>query len=401
MLLSLSLILIVGFSLSGIFNRLKLPGLMGMILTGILLGPYVLNWISNDILDISSELREIALIIILTRAGLAIDLADLKRVGRPAILMCFVPATFELVAIILLAPPLFGISVIEAAILGTVLAAVSPAVIVPRMLHLMENGYGKDKSIPQLIMAGASVDDIYVIVLFTAFMGMYGGEGFNASTLFKVPISIALGIGLGIISGVIIVKVFKRLHVRDTVKVMVILSVAFLFVSLETFLKPYLPVSGLIAVMAMGATILETYEVLAKRLKGKFSKIWVGAEILLFVLVGAAVDIRYLGAAGLGAIALILVALIFRIIGVNLSLIKTPLKQKERLFCSIAYLPKATVQAAIGAIPLSAGVTSGHLILTIAVLAIMITAPIGAIGIDLTYKKFLTGPEDAEKSMSS
>lgn len=401
MLLSLSLILIVGFSLSGIFNRLKLPGLMGMILTGILLGPYVLNWISNDILDISSELREIALIIILTRAGLAIDLADLKRVGRPAILMCFVPATFELAAIILLAPPLFGISVIEAAILGTVLAAVSPAVIVPRMLHLMENGYGKDKSIPQLIMAGASVDDIYVIVLFTAFMGMYGGEGFNASTLFKVPISIALGIGLGIISGVIIVKVFKRLHVRDTVKVMVILSVAFLFVSLETFLKPYLPVSGLIAVMAMGATILETYEVLAKRLKGKFSKIWVGAEILLFVLVGAAVDIRYLGAAGLGAIALILVALIFRIIGVNLSLIKTPLKQKERLFCSIAYLPKATVQAAIGAIPLSAGVTSGHLILTIAVLAIMITAPIGAIGIDLTYKKFLTGPEDAEKSMSS
>ncbi|MDH8678018.1 cation:proton antiporter [Fusibacter bizertensis] len=401
MLLSLSLILIVGFSLSGIFNRLKLPGLMGMILTGILLGPYVLNWISNDILDISSELREIALIIILTRAGLAIDLADLKRVGRPAILMCFVPATFELVAIILLAPPLFGISVIEAAILGTVLAAVSPAVIVPRMLHLMENGYGKDKSIPQLIMAGASVDDIYVIVLFTAFMGMYGGEGFNASTLLKVPISIALGIGLGIISGVIIVKVFKRLHVRDTVKVMVILSVAFLFVSLETFLKPYLPVSGLIAVMAMGATILETYEVLAKRLKGKFSKIWVGAEILLFVLVGAAVDIRYLGAAGLGAIALILVALIFRIIGVNLSLIKTPLKQKERLFCSIAYLPKATVQAAIGAIPLSAGVTSGHLILTIAVLAIMITAPIGAIGIDLTYKKFLTGPEDAEKSMSS
>ena len=401
MLLSLSLILIVGFSLSGIFNRLKLPGLMGMILTGILLGPYVLNWISNDILDISSELREIALIIILTRAGLAIDLADLKRVGRPAILMCFVPATFELVAIILLAPPLFGISVIEAAILGTVLAAVSPAVIVPRMLHLIDNGYGKDKSIPQLIMAGASVDDIYVIVLFTAFMGMYGGEGFNASTLLKVPISIALGIGLGIISGVIIVKVFKRLHVRDTVKVMVILSVAFLFVSLETFLKPYLPVSGLIAVMAMGATILETYEVLAKRLKGKFSKIWVGAEILLFVLVGAAVDIRYLGAAGLGAIALILVALIFRIIGVNLSLIKTPLKQKERLFCSIAYLPKATVQAAIGAIPLSAGVTSGHLILTIAVLAIMITAPIGAIGIDLTYKKFLTGPEDAEKSMSS
>lgn len=397
MLFSLSLILILGFSLSGVFNRLKLPGLMGMILTGILLGPYVLNWISNDILEISSELRQIALIIILTRAGLAIDLADLKRVGRPAILMCFVPATFELVAIVLLAPPLFGISVIEAAILGTVLAAVSPAVIVPRMLHLMENGYGKDKSIPQLIMAGASVDDIYVIVLFTAFMGMYSGDGFSPTLLLKVPISIALGIVLGILSGAIIVRVFKWLHVRDTVKVMVILSVAFLFVSFEAFLKPYIPVSGLIAVMAMGATILETYEVLAKRLKVKFSKIWVGAEILLFVLVGAAVDIRYLSAAGFSAILLILVALIFRIVGVNLSLVKTPLKQKEKLFCSIAYLPKATVQAAIGAIPLSAGVASGHLILTIAVLAIMITAPIGAIGIDFTYKKFLMGPKTVEK----
>lgn len=401
MLLSLSLILILGFSLSGIFNRLKLPGLMGMILTGILLGPYVLNWISNDILAISSDLREIALIIILTRAGLAIDLADLKRVGRPAILMCFIPATFELVAIVLLAPPLFGISVIEAAILGTVLAAVSPAVIVPRMLHLMEGGYGKDKSIPQLIMAGASVDDIYVIVLFTAFMGMYGGDGFSPVMLLKVPVSIVLGIALGITSGLIIVRIFKWLHIRDTIKVMIILSVAFLFVSLETFLKPYVPVSGLIAVMAMGATILETYEVLAKRLKGKFSKIWVGAEILLFVLVGAAVDIRYLSAAGFSAVILILAALVFRIVGVNLSLIKTPLNQNERLFCSIAYLPKATVQAAIGAIPLSAGVASGHLILTVAVLAIMITAPIGAIGIDLTYKKFLTGPKNAGISSPS
>ncbi len=390
MLLSLSLILIVGFSLSGILAKLKLPGLLGMILTGIALGPYALGLISDDILNISAELRQIALIIILTRAGLAIDINDLKRVGRPAILMCFVPATFEIIAITLLAPPLLGVSTLEAAIMGTVLAAVSPAIIVPRMLHLMEGGYGKNKSIPQLLMAGASVDDIYVIVLFTAFMGMYSGSGFDASALGKVPIAIILGLLLGVISGLILVWVFKKFHMRDTVKVLILLSTAFLFVSLEAFLKPYLPVSGLLAVMALGATILKSYEVLAKRLKGKFSKIWVGAEILLFVLVGAAVDIHYLLYAGFGAVALIVLALIIRIIGVQLSLAKTQLSFKERLFCSIAYLPKATVQAAIGAIPLSTGVAAGQTILTVAVLAIMITAPLGAIGIDATYEKWLT-----------
>ncbi len=398
MLLSLSLILILGFSLSGIFNRLKLPGLMGMILTGILLGPYALNWISDDILNISSELRQIALIIILTRAGLAIDLEDLKKVGRPAILMCFVPATIEILAFVWLAPKFFDISLIEAAIMGTVIAAVSPAVIVPRMLHLMEAGYGKDKKIPQLIMAGASVDDIFVIVLFTAFLGMYGGDHFSPMTLLKVPVSIFLGILLGIVSGLIMVAVFKKLHIRDTIKVLILLSVSFLFVSLEAFLKPYLPVSGLIAVMALGATLLKRYDVLAKRLKGKFSKIWVGAEILLFVLVGAAVDIRYLQSAGILAVVLILAALVFRVVGVNLSLLKTSLTAKERLFCSVAYLPKATVQAAIGAVPLSAGVASDHLILTVAVLAIMITAPMGAIGIDLSYMRALTAPNGQEKS---
>lgn len=389
MLLSLSLILIMGFSLSGIFNRLKLPGLLGMILTGIVLGPYVLNLISEDILNISAELRQIALIIILTRAGLAIDIADLKKVGRPAILMCFVPATFEIVAVTLLAPLLLDVTTLEAAIMGTVLAAVSPAVIVPRMLHLMESGYGKDKSIPQLIMAGASVDDIYVIVLFTAFMGMYGGNGFDASALINVPIAIVLGLLLGVIAGLILVQVFKKLHIRDTVKVLILLSTAFLFVSLEAFLKPYLPVSGLLAVMALGATLLKTYEVLAKRLKGKFSKIWVGAEILLFVLVGAAVNIQYLFVAGFSAVLLILLALLIRVVGVNVSLLKTKLTLKERLFCSIAYLPKATVQAAVGAIPLAAGVAAGDTILTVAVLAIMITAPLGAIGIDNTYKTWL------------
>ena len=389
MLFSLSLILILGFSLSGIFNRLKLPGLLGMILTGIILGPYALNLISPDILDISSDLREIALIIILTRAGLNIDIKDLKKVGRPAILMCFVPALFEITAVTLLAPLFFNISYIEAAIMGSVLAAVSPAVIVPRMIHLIDSGYGKDKSIPQLIMAGASVDDIFVIVLFASFMGMYGGEGFNPTSLLLVPVSIISGMGLGIISGFIFVKVFKAIHVRDTVKVLIMLSIAFLFVSLEDFIKPYFPVSGLLAVMAFSATILSTYEVLAKRITGKFSKIWVAAEVLLFVLVGAAVDISYLKGAGIASIVFILSALAFRIVGVNVSLLGTSLDKKERIFCSIAYLPKATVQAAIGAVPLAAGVGAGNLILTVAVVAILISAPLGAIGVDNTYKKLL------------
>ncbi len=395
MLFSLSLILILGFSLSGIFNRLRLPGLLGMILTGIILGPYALNLISPDILDISSDLREIALIIILTRAGLNIDIKDLKKVGRPAILMCFVPALFEITAVTLLAPLFFNISYIEAAIMGSVLAAVSPAVIVPRMIHLIDSGYGKDKSIPQLIMAGASVDDIFVIVLFASFMGMYAGDGFNPSSLLLVPISILLGIALGIISGYIFVKLFKAIHVRDTVKVLIMLSLAFLFVSFEDFVKPYFPVSGLIAVMAFSATILSQYEVLAKRLMGKFSKIWVAAEILLFVLVGSAVDISYLKGAGISSISLIVIALVIRIAGVNLSILGTKLNSKERLFCSIAYLPKATVQAAIGAAPLAAGVSAGNLILTVAVVAILISAPIGAIGIDNSYSKLLNKSKTA------
>lgn len=389
MLFSLSLILIIGFSLSGILNRFKVPGLLGMIFTGIILGPYVLNLISPDILNISTDLREIALIVILTRAGLSIDINDLKKVGRPAVLMCFVPATLEIIAVTLLAPVFLKISYIEAAIMGSVLAAVSPAVIVPRMLNLMESGYGKDKSIPQIIMAGASVDDIYVIVLFTSFMGMYKGQGFGISTLLSVPVSIISGLGLGIITGMALVEMFKKIHIRDTVKVLVVLSISFIFVTLETALKPYFPVSGLLAVMALGATLLRTYEVLAKRLMGKFSKIWVGAEILLFVLVGAAVDVSYLSGAGMMAVILIICALILRITGVIISLSKTALNVKEKIFCSIAYLPKATVQAAIGAIPLSEGVKSGNTILTVAVLSILITAPLGAIGVDNTYKKLL------------
>ena len=390
MLFSLSLILIIGFSLSGILNRIKIPGLIGMIFTGVLLGPHMLDLISTDILGISADLREIALIVILVRAGLSIDISDLRKAGRPALLMCFVPATFEIAAVTYLAPLLLGVSYIEAAIMGCVLAAVSPAVIVPRMIHLMETGYGKKSRIPQIIMAGASVDDIYVIVLFTAFLGMYRGEGFSASTLVSVPVSILSGVIMGAVTGIILVSIFKNIHMRDTVKVLIILSIAFMFVSIEDFLKPFFPVSGLLAVMSLGCSILRSYEILAKRLMGKFSKIWVGAEILLFVLVGAQVDISYLAGAGISSVLLILAALSLRIIGVSLSLAGTSLSLKERLFCSIAYIPKATVQAAIGAVPLSAGVGAGNTILTVAVLAIIISAPVGAIGIDRTYKKLLS-----------
>lgn len=389
MILSLALILALGFTFSGILNKMKLPGLLGMILTGVILGPGVFNAIDPKILNISSELRQIALIVILMRAGLSIDLKDLKKVGRPAILMCFVPATFEILAVTGLAPLLFHISYLEAAILGTVLAAVSPAVIVPRMLHLMETGEGKSKSIPQLIMAGASIDDIYVIVLFTAFLGLYKGESLNVLTFIEIPIAIILGLLIGLASGLILTKLFKKIHMRDTVKVLIILSTAFFLVSFETLLKTIVPFSGLLAVMAMGASILKYYEVLAKRLMGKFSKLWVAAEILLFVLVGAAVNINNLSQAGIYSLILIIFALAIRTLGVNISLLNTPLNFKERIFCSIAYIPKATVQAAIGAIPLANGVTSGNLTLTTAVLAIFVSAPLGAIGIDLTHSKLL------------
>lgn len=386
----LALILIIGFSLSGILNRFNIPGLIGIIFTGILLGPYVLNLISPEILAISTDLREIALIVILLRAGLSLDIKDLKKVGRPALLMSFVPATFEILAVTLLAPMLLGITTLEAAIMGAVLGAVSPAVVVPRMLHLMESGYGKKKKIPQMIMAGASVDDIYVIVLFTAFLKMYGGEGFNASSILSVPVSVVSGLALGAVSGIIVVGVFKHLHMRDTVKVLIILSASFLFMTVEDLLSKVIPLSGLLAVIALGAVILKQYEPLAKRLVGKFSKIWVGFEILLFVLVGAAVDIRALSGAGFSLVLLILLALFIRVLGVYLSLYKSNLNRKEKLFTSIAYLPKATVQAAIGSVPLASGVAAGNTILTVAVLAIIITAPLGAMGIDATYQKLLT-----------
>jgi NhaP-type Na+/H+ or K+/H+ antiporter len=401
MLLSLALILICGFALGGIIKKLHLPGLLGMLITGIILGPHVLNVIDPSILTVSSDLREICLIVILVRAGLSLDIKDLKKVGRPAILMCFIPATFEILGAILLGPPLLGVSVVEAAIMGAVLAAVSPAIIIPKMLTLMESEYGSHKRIPQLIMAGASADDIYAIVLLTSFIGMYKGGSFSALVLLNIPISIIAGIFAGIGMGMILVQLFKKMHIRDTIKVLVIMGISFLFVGLQEYISRAIPFSGLIAVMALGATILKLRGVVAKRLSIKFSKVWVAAELILFVLVGAAVNIQYVYNAGLAAILVILGALLFRTIGVFISLIRSGLNFREMLFCNIAYIPKATVQAAVGAIPLSAGVAAGNIILSVAVLAIIITAPLGAIAIDLTYKKLLSDVAEQKDRRSS
>jgi solute carrier family 9B (sodium/hydrogen exchanger), member 1/2 len=389
MLLSAALIILTSLILSQILTRLKLPGIIGMLLAGILLGPFVLNLIDPSILNLSMDLRQIALIVILVRVGLSLDLEDLKKVGRPAILMAFVPATIELLAITFLAPILFNISYIEALILGSVVAAVSPAVVVPRMLKLMESNYGTEKKVPQLILASASIDDVFVIVLFASFIQAYQTNTFSMMNILLIPVSIVLGIFLGVISGIFLIYLFKTLHIRDTLKVLIMFSISFLFIVLENELKAFIPISGLVAVISLGGTILKKYEILAKRLVGKFEKIWVIAEIMLFVLVGAAVQITVLIHVGFFSIILILIALAFRMIGVWISLIKTKFNKKEKLFIAISYTPKATVQAAIGAIPLSLGIESGSLILTIAVLAIMITAPFGAILMDKSYKKLL------------
>lgn len=394
MLTSLAFIFLLGLSLGYVFMKLKLPALIGMLLTGIALGPYVLNLLEPSLLSVSVDLRQLALVIILTRAGLALDIKDLMKVGRPALLMCFVPACFEIAGMMLIAPPLLGISLLDAAIMGTVVAAVSPAIIVPKMLHLMDQKYGTSKSIPQLIMAGGSVDDVFVIVMFTAFTGLALGGNISAVSFLQIPVSILSGLVLGVLLGWLLTRYFKRYHMRDSVKVLIILSVSFLLVALERVLKGILPVSGLLAVMALGATLLKNCEVLALRLSAKFSKLWVGAEILLFVLVGATVDIKYAVGAGLSAVVVILFSLLFRMAGVFVCMIKTQLTLKERVFCMIAYLPKATVQAAIGSLPLAMGLPCGKIVLTVAVLAILITAPLGAFGIDMTYKRLLEKETD-------
>lgn len=394
MLLSISLMLILGMLLAWICKKLHLPGLLGMIITGIILGPYVLNLIDSSILDMSQDLRKIALIIILMRAGLSLNISDLKKVGRPAVLMCFLPACFEILGTILIAPKLLNISVTEAAVLGAVLGAVSPAVIVPKMLSLIENGYGADKSIPQLILAGASVDDIFVIVMFTAFTGLAQGSAVSFTGFLSVPVSIITGLSSGLIAGYILSVYFKRVHIRDTVKVIILLCVSFLMAVFENTFSDIIPFSSLIAVMGLGIALQKKHKPVSDRLSIKFNKLWVCAEILLFVLVGAAVNIEYAASAGIASILLIFAALIFRMAGVLCCLVKTSFNIKERIFCMISYIPKATVQAAIGGIPLSMGLACGDTVLTCAVLAILITAPLGAFLIDLLYKRLLQNKTD-------
>lgn len=391
MLTSLAYIFIVGLAMASICDKLKLPRIIGMLFTGIILGPYVLDLLDPNILTISADLRQMALVIILLKAGLSLDLNDLKKVGRPALMMSFVPATFEIIGYIIVAPWLLHISVLEAALIGSILAAVSPAVVVPRMVRLMDEGYGTNKSIPQMIMSGASCDDIFVIVLFSTFLSMNQGQQANLSSFLNIPISIASGIIIGIIVGYILSSFFEYNYrhghlIRNSMKIIIILAISFFLLALED----YITTSGLLAIVAMACTIkLRSIPVISQRLSEKFGKLWLAAEVLLFVLVGAAVDIRYTLTAGIAAIFVILSALLFRSIGVAICMIKTPLNLKERVFCILAYLPKATVQAAIGSVPLAAGVACGQLALSIAVLGILITAPLGAIAIDATFKRLL------------
>lgn len=398
MLTSLALIFLVGMGFGWLVTRLRLPSLLGMLLTGILLGPHVLNLLDESILGISADLRQLALIIILTRAGLSLNIDDLKKVGRPAVLLCFVPACFEMAGMIVLAPRLLGLSVLDAAILGAVIAAVSPAVIVPKMLRLMELGYGTKHSIPQMILAGASVDDVFVIVMFTAFTGLAQGGTVSPATFVQIPVSIVTGVAFGLLAGVAFGAVYRRIHVRDSVKVVVLLSLSFLFVALENAVKGIVPFSGLLAVMSCGIAVNRRRPELAARLSGKYNRLWVAAEVLLFVLVGATVDIGYAAAAGVAAVLVVLGALVFRMVGAFVCVAGTKLTRKERLFCMLAYTPKATVQAAIGSVPLSMGLGCGQIVLTVAVVAILLTAPLGAFAIDLTYRRLLGTSDTSQQT---
>ncbi|WP_209346415.1 cation:proton antiporter [Flavonifractor sp. AGMB03687] len=388
MLTSLGFVLLLGLVLGTLATRLRLPSLVGMLLAGILLGPCVLNLLSPSLLGISADLRQLALVIILTRAGLSLDVDDLRRAGRPAILMCFLPATFEVLGMVVLAPRLLGVSTLDAAIMGAVVGAVSPAVIVPRMLKLMEEGYGTAKGIPQMVLAGASVDDVFVIVLFTSFTGMAQGGSFSPAALAGVPVSIVLGAAFGLLIGFVLARFFAKFHMRDSIKVVILLGLAFLLVALEDVIP--VPFSGLLAVLGAGLGLRRWRLVVAQRLTAKFGKLWVGAEIMLFVLVGAEVDLGYAAAAGLAAVATVLGVLCFRALGVLLCVAGSKLTRSERLFTVLAYLPKATVQAAIGGVPLAMGLACGQIVLTVAVIAILVTAPLGAFAIDFSYKKLLS-----------
>lgn len=399
MLTSLALIFLVGLSAAAICGYLHLPRIIGMLFTGIILGPHVLGLLDDKILSISSELRQIALIIILLKAGLSLNLADLKQVGRPAVMMAFVPASFEICGYLLCAPMILGITRIESAVMGAVLAAVSPAVVVPRMVQLMENGYGTEKSIPQMILAGASCDDIFVIVLFSTFAGIAQGGTADFTQFLNIPVSIVLGILLGAAVGYLLSLFFetayaKEHYVRNSMKVIVVLGLSFLLMAVETWAKPYVSVSGLLAVVSMACVLkMKCPKSVSGRLSEKFGKLWIAAEVVLFVMVGAAVDIRYTATAGGAAVVMILLALIFRAAGVCVCMAGTALNRKERLFTVIAYLPKATVQAAIGSVPMAMGLFCGQIVLSVAVLAILITAPLGAIGMDMTYRRLLKRQE--------
>lgn len=390
MLISITLILFAGMFLGFLCKKIKLPGLLGMMIAGILLGPHVLNVIDGSILGISAEIRKIALIIILIRAGLKLSFEDLKKVGRPAVLMCFLPAAFEVLGMILFAPYFLGITTLEAAILGAVIGAVSPAVIVPRMIKLIDEGYGTDKGIPQMILAGASVDDVFVIVLFTTFTSLAQGEQVSVTSFINIPISIVTGIAVGLLAGHVLVTFFQHLHIRDSVKVLIVLGTSFALTFVEDEWGGMIPFASLIAVMALGLMIKKKKQELAVRLSIKFDKLWIPAEIFLFVLVGASVAIDSLKTAGLSAVLLILCVLVFRMLGVGICLVRTPFCIKERFFCMLAYTPKATVQAAIGGLPLAMGLSCGDIVLTVSVIAIMITAPLGALAIDVTYQRWLS-----------
>ena len=400
MLTSLSFVFLLGLAMAALCQKFKIPRIIGMLVTGILLGPCVLNWLSESILGISSELRQMALIIILLKAGLSLNLADLKKVGRPALMMSCVPASFEILAFVIFAPAILHISRVEAAVMGAVLGAVSPAVAIPRMVQLMETKYGTDQRIPQMIMAGASCDDIFVIVLFSTFTNMAQGGSAHVADFINIPVSILLGIALGAVAGYGLSLFFetayaKEHYVRNSMKVILILGMSFFLMSVETWLKGKVSVSGLLAVVSMAAVIrIKCIPKVSKRLSEKFGKLWIAAEVILFVLVGAAVDIRYTMQAGIAAVLMIFVGLMFRAVGVSLCMLGTKLNKKERLFCVIAYLPKATVQAAIGSVPLAMGLPCGQIVLSVAVLAILITAPLGAAGMDLTYDKLLVRSED-------
>ena len=382
MLTSIAIILLLGFMSGQIFTKMKLPSLIGMILVGILISPYCLNLLDESILSISKDIRQIALVIILTRAGLSLNIKDLKKVGRPAFLMCFVPACIEIIGTLILAPLLFDITWIEALIIGSVMAAVSPAVIVPRMIRLIDEGYGKENSIPQLILAGASVDDVFVIVLFTAFTGLATTGEISMMNFIQIPISIILGILFGFVVGLILLFVLKKTNIQDTLKVIIMLSISFLILEVQTLLENIIPISGLLAIMSMGIIIKQKDEEFSKKMASKYNQLWSGAEIFLFVLVGVAVDIRYAFSAGIAVILLVIGALIFRMFGVFISLLKTKLTKNERIFCMLSYTPKATVQAAIGSIPLSMGLACGDIVLSAAVTGILLTAPLGAFLID-------------------